>query len=125
MMEVAHQKDRQRNKGCAERAGDEICRRRQLANIEFMLAHHAAKGADLRNDIDKFEIDAFGFNVARLDGFDMGIVANGDGEFDIAGHAAVLLLLVSWPDLIGPPSRRMSMRRKCFAITWMARFCGP
>jgi hypothetical protein len=32
-----------------------------------------------------------------------------------------LAIKLSWPDLIGPPSRRMSMRQRCFAVTKVAR----
>ena len=57
-METARHENRQGDERRAVSARDDIGRRRELAHVEFDLAHHAPKGADLRLDRDELGVHA-------------------------------------------------------------------
>jgi hypothetical protein len=80
MMEAAHDEHRQRDKGCAIGAGDDIGGRGQFADIEFDVAHHAAERADLRLNRHEFRVHALDGNGAVADRRRMRML--GDGNFE-------------------------------------------
>ena len=62
-MEAPHHEDRQRDKRCAIRPGNDVGCGRQLANVEFDVAHHSPEGSDLRfnrNELSVHTLDGDG-----------------------------------------------------------------
>ncbi len=78
MMEAPHQEDRQRDVGRAPRPRDHVGRRSHLADVEFDVTHHAAKGLDDRHDLDEVGIDALNRDVAVLDCACVSVAADRD-----------------------------------------------
>ena len=76
MVEAAHDEDRQRDIGGAERARDHVGGRRHLADVELEVAHHAAERLDDRRHLDEVGIDALDRDASILDGLGMAIAAD-------------------------------------------------
>jgi hypothetical protein len=91
VVEAAHDKDRQADERRAVGTGDDVGGRRQFANIEFDVAHHAAEGADLRLDGDEFGIHALDGDGAVADGGGMGMLGDRDLERDFLGQLELLV----------------------------------
>ena len=79
VMKAAHQEDRQRNEGSAERAGDHVGRRCHLADVELDIAHHAPERADDGHDLDEVGLYSRDRRSAALDV--LGVAVGGDRNF--------------------------------------------
>jgi hypothetical protein len=86
MVKAAHDEDRQRDERRAIGTGDDVSGRRQFADVEFDVAHHAAEGADLRLDGDELGVHAFDGNGSVADGRRVRVFSDGDLEVDFFGQ---------------------------------------
>src|SRR4029077_1973403 len=86
VMKAPHHEDRQRYKGSAQSTRDNVCGRRDIADIEFDLPDHPTVSADLRHDSNEVRLDTFDRNGAAQDGRRVRILADSKIELDFIGH---------------------------------------
>jgi hypothetical protein len=91
MVEPAHHEDRQRDVGRAARPRDHVGGRRQLADVEFEVAHHAPERADDRLHLDEVRGDALDGNAAVLHRGRVAVSGNRDIELYAVIRHPVLL----------------------------------
>ena len=102
MVEAAGDENRQRDEGRAVSARDDIGRRRDLADIELDLPHHATEGADLRDHFDEIGLTP-SIGISPLRRAAVRIIRNRDIKLDLI-------------------SQRIFSRLRC--RTWQSRAVG-